>query len=109
MLGEGVQVLLFGSRIDDNRKGSDIDLYIQGLQLDLQTQQFVKARFFAKLKQSIGEQRIDVMFAQALCNPCCPSTSLLKAQALFSNPGAKQLKQIIEFKLRPAPHLLRLL
>jgi hypothetical protein len=63
VLGDEAQVLLFGSRVDDSRKGGDIDLYIQGLQLDLQAQQQAKARFLAKLKQAIGEQRIDVVFA----------------------------------------------
>jgi hypothetical protein len=56
-------ILLFGSQVDDSCKGGDIDLYIQGLRLDLQAQQLAKARFLAKLKQAIGEQRIDVVFA----------------------------------------------
>ena len=72
VLGEGVQVLLFGSRVDDSRKGGDIDLYIQGLQLDLQAQQLAKARFLAKLKQAIGEQRIDVVFAPNPGEPMLP-------------------------------------
>lgn len=72
VLGEGVQVRLFGSRVDDNRKGGDIDLYIQGLQLDLQAQQLAKARFLARLKQSIGEQRIDVVFEPSPGQPVLP-------------------------------------
>ena len=35
-------------------------------------------------------------------NPCCPSISLPKAQALPFNPAAMQPEQIIEFKLKPA-------
>ena len=72
VLGEGAQVLLFGSRVDDSRKGGDIDLYIQGLQLDLQAQQLAKAKFLARLKQSIGEQRIDVVFAPNAGQPVLP-------------------------------------
>lgn len=29
MLGEGVQVTLFGSRLHDDQKGGDVDLYIE--------------------------------------------------------------------------------
>jgi uncharacterized protein len=29
VLGEGVQVTLFGSRLDDQKKGGDVDLYIE--------------------------------------------------------------------------------
>lgn len=29
MLGEGVRVTLFGSRLDDQQKGGDVDLYIE--------------------------------------------------------------------------------
>ncbi len=72
VLGDEAQVLLFGSRVDDSRKGGDIDLYIQGLQLDLQAQQQAKARFLAKLKQAIGEQRIDVVFAPSPGQPMLP-------------------------------------
>lgn len=72
VLGEEVQVLLFGSRVDDCRKGGDIDLYIQGLQLDLQAQQLAKIRFLVKLKQAIGDQRIDVVFAPNPGQPVLP-------------------------------------
>jgi predicted nucleotidyltransferase len=29
VLGEGVRVTLFGSRLDDHQKGGDVDLYIE--------------------------------------------------------------------------------
>ena len=35
MLGEGVQVTLFGSRVDDRQKGGDVDLYVEAAQLDM--------------------------------------------------------------------------
>ncbi len=35
VLGEGVQVTLFGSRVHDTQKGGDVDLYVETTQTDL--------------------------------------------------------------------------
>ena len=35
VLGEGVQVTLFGSRVHDGQKGGDVDLYVEIAQPDL--------------------------------------------------------------------------
>ena len=52
-------IYLFGSRVDDSKKGGDIDLYIS----TPETKNLVskKIDFLVKLKQKIGEQRIDVV------------------------------------------------
>ena len=53
-------IYLFGSRVDDNLKGGDIDLYIE---TEDKSDLFEKKiKFLARLKRSIGEQRIDVVF-----------------------------------------------
>ncbi|KAF3978342.1 MAG: nucleotidyltransferase domain-containing protein [Methylococcales symbiont of Iophon sp. n. MRB-2018] len=51
-------VYLFGSRVDDKKKGGDIDLYIETKLGDAFNR---KLNFTAKLKSLIGEQRIDVL------------------------------------------------
>lgn len=63
--GRDVQIRLFGSRVDDQRRGGDIDLYISGVSLGTDAELETKLSFLVKLKQRLGEQRIDVVFAPA--------------------------------------------
>jgi predicted nucleotidyltransferase len=54
------KIYLFGSRIDDTKKGGDIDLF---LEIEDKTNLFEKKiKFLAKLKIKIGDQKIDVVF-----------------------------------------------
>ncbi len=58
--GKNTQVFLFGSRVDDTKKGGDIDLYIvTDNKANLFEQKLV---FLARLKRQLGEQKIDVVF-----------------------------------------------
>lgn len=54
------EVLLFGSRVDDSKKGGDIDLYLSpaGPADDLFK---LKLKFLVDLKSKIGEQKIDLV------------------------------------------------
>lgn len=52
---------LFGSRVDDNQKGGDIDFYIETHYDDSTTAMEKQIRFLTDLKKSIGEQKIDVV------------------------------------------------
>ncbi len=53
-------VYLFGSRTNDNSKGGDIDFF---LEVPDKTNLFEKKiKFLARLKQAIGDQKIDVVF-----------------------------------------------
>jgi predicted nucleotidyltransferase len=61
--GDNAKVRLFGSRVDDQRRGGDIDLYIEGTGLPVATQMQTKVQFLVQLKRPIGDQRIDVVFA----------------------------------------------
>ncbi|MFA3783470.1 nucleotidyltransferase domain-containing protein [Melioribacteraceae bacterium 4301-Me] len=57
--GESTQVFLFGSRTDDNKKGGDIDLYIE---TDIKDHVFEKKiKLLRKLHKELGEQKIDIV------------------------------------------------
>jgi len=54
------EIYLFGSRVDDTKRGGDIDLY---LKIDNKENLFErKLKFLASVKKEIGERRIDVVF-----------------------------------------------
>ena len=61
------QIYLFGSRADAQKRGGDIDLYIQTAdKSDLMRK---KLDFLVKLKREIGAQKIDVVFDKGLHRP----------------------------------------
>lgn len=54
------EIYLFGSRVDDSKKGGDIDLY---LVLKEHTNLFEKKiKFLSRVKRELGEQKIDIVF-----------------------------------------------
>ena len=55
---EGV-LYLFGSRVDDTRRGGDIDLYIATQNRENLVAK--KIKFSASLQREIGEQKIDIV------------------------------------------------
>ena len=58
--GKGTTVFLFGSRLDDSKKGGDIDLLIRNNDKSRLTIAS-KIEFLAELKSLIGDQKIDVV------------------------------------------------
>jgi predicted nucleotidyltransferase len=60
IFGKGTIVYLFGSRIDNNKKGGDIDLFITNKEKSNLTIS-KKIEFLTVLKLIIGEQKIDVI------------------------------------------------
>jgi predicted nucleotidyltransferase len=62
--GHGTEVFLFGSRVDNLKKGGDIDLFIKNKNEALLTID-AKVHFLAELKRMIGNQKIDVVFDNA--------------------------------------------
>lgn len=57
--GPDTRVTLFGSRVDDNKRGGDIDLLIQPDMPDQLLSR--KLRFLALLERQLGERKIDVV------------------------------------------------
>ncbi len=62
VFGKGSKVILFGSRIDDSKKGGDIDLFIEPQQLTDAVRQ--KVEFISKVQLCLGYQKIDVIIAR---------------------------------------------
>ncbi len=63
VFGSGVKVYLFGSRIDDNEKGGDIDLFIE---YDGADKFEKKIALLLQLQDVIGEQKIDIVFSSSV-------------------------------------------
>ncbi|MBE0499767.1 MAG: nucleotidyltransferase domain-containing protein [Campylobacterales bacterium] len=59
VFGDG-KIYLFGSRVDETKKGGDIDLFIDVPSCD--DEHSKKIEFLTKLERKIGEQKIDVVF-----------------------------------------------
>lgn len=59
--GEKDHLWLFGSRTDLNKRGGDIDFFIETYCENLSEIADKKINFLVNLKQEIGEQKIDVV------------------------------------------------
>ena len=59
-ISSSAKLYLFGSRVDDTKKGGDIDLY---LVLNEHSNLFEKKiKFLSRVKRELGEQKIDIVF-----------------------------------------------
>lgn len=59
--GGAVGVWLFGSRVDDDKRGGDIDLLIETQQPDVDVIVRAELAFLTKVKTKLGEQKIDLL------------------------------------------------
>ena len=59
IFGSDARLMLFGSRIDDNAKGGDIDLYIETK--DFESTLDKKIKLLTALNRELGEQKIDLV------------------------------------------------
>jgi hypothetical protein len=59
--GATADVWLFGSRVDDNKRGGDIDLLIETDQVDVNAIARTEIAFLTQIQMKLGEQKIDVL------------------------------------------------
>lgn len=59
--GAGAEVWLFGSRVDDSKRGGDIDLLIKTDQIDAEALTRAEISFLTKIQMKLGEHKIDVL------------------------------------------------
>ncbi len=59
-LGQGVSVRLFGSRLDDDARGGDLDLLVE-LNYEVSNLAALASRLAALLQIALGDQRIDIL------------------------------------------------
>lgn len=64
-LDKDARVYLFGSRVDDTKKGGDIDLLIMSEKLTRDDKRTIKI----KLYELLGEQKIDLVVAADVSEP----------------------------------------
>ena len=64
VFGSDARVWLFGSRVDDDKRGGDIDLYLETAQTSSSAIRR-QARLWSLLQQKLGEQRIDIVVRAA--------------------------------------------
>ena len=56
--GNEVSLYLFGSRVDDNKKGGDIDLFLESEEIiDMQTQ----IKFLTAIYKDITQRKVDLL------------------------------------------------
>ena len=64
VFGEQANVWLFGSRVDDSKRGGDIDLLIRPNHLLERSALTHKICFIGKLERLFGERKIDVIIEE---------------------------------------------
>jgi len=76
--GPATRVWLFGSRVDEQLLGGDIDLYIEPEIQDPVELVEAKLRFLLELYKKFGEQKIDVVVHRGACEEQFPIYQVAK-------------------------------
>lgn len=64
VLGEDARVTLFGSRVDDHRRGGDIDLLFETSQRVAHRAQTLNALYVALIRR-LGDRKLDILLKDA--------------------------------------------
>lgn len=76
------ELWLFGSRVDEKKKGGDIDFYIE---TDLKNYELAvekKIAFLCALKKEIGDQKIDIVLRLRSSNHHLPIYEVVKSEGV---------------------------
>jgi len=68
VLGEGARVILFGSRVDDTKKGGDIDLLFETDHPVANRANTIGA-LYVSLIRKLGDRKIDIILKDGLTPP----------------------------------------
>ncbi len=60
IVGDGASARVFGSRLDDDRRGGDLDLYVE-LDTEVDNPAWIAARIVARAQTYLGDRHIDVV------------------------------------------------
>jgi predicted nucleotidyltransferase len=77
VFGPNDHLWLFGSRMDDTKRGGDIDLYVESA-LTVDEAFDAKMTFLREVQQIIGEQKIDVVLNLTALNYHKPIYTIAK-------------------------------
>jgi len=87
VLGEGVQIWLYGSRVDDRRKGGDIDLLIESSQ---KVSLMIRARIKHHIETAL-EIPVDILMVQTGQSASAFET-IARSRAIVLTAQAEQLQ-----------------
>ena len=62
IVGEDADIILFGSRVDDNKRGGDLDLLIE-LRFVVDNPAWLAARLSAKISRIMAGRRVDILLS----------------------------------------------
>jgi predicted nucleotidyltransferase len=81
--GASAKVWLFGSRIDDTKRGGDIDLLIETEYTDLKKIMYTEITLLSTLQRQLGDQRIDILLDYPLRKKYSPIFDIARSQGIL--------------------------
>jgi hypothetical protein len=80
--GQGTQAWLFGSRVDEQRKGGDIDLYLEPELQDPAVLVDAKLHCLVDLHKQLGERKIDLVICRKAYKETLPIFNIALEQGV---------------------------